>query len=49
MKPAAPGLPERLDVQLAAAGQSLVLAHFPLEAMELDSALALAEHLADDS
>ncbi|EFN56235.1 expressed protein [Chlorella variabilis] len=42
------GLHERLELQLEQAGQSLVLAHFTLEGLELDSALALVEHLADD-
>ena len=41
------GLPERLEVQLAAGGQSLVLAGFALQELELDSALALLEHLAE--
>lgn len=43
----AAGLPERLEVSLAASGQSLVLAGFALGPMELDSALALLEHLAE--
>ncbi|KAL4423383.1 hypothetical protein ABPG77_004314 [Micractinium sp. CCAP 211/92] len=42
------GLPERLEVALEGMGQSLVLGGFALGAMELDSALALAEHLAED-
>ena len=42
------GLPERLEVQLAAGGQSLVLAGFALQELELDSALALLEHLAEE-
>jgi hypothetical protein len=36
-----------LEVQLAAGGQSLVLAGFALQELELDSALALLEHLAE--
>ena len=42
------GLPERLEVQLAAGGQSLVLAAFELQELELDSALALLEHLVEE-
>lgn len=47
--PTMPGVPERLELQLAEAGQRLVLAHFALADMEMDSALALLEHLAEDS
>lgn len=45
---AAAGLPERLELALEGKGQSLVLGGFALGAMELDSALALVEHLAED-
>ncbi|KAL4423385.1 hypothetical protein ABPG77_004316 [Micractinium sp. CCAP 211/92] len=45
---AAHGLPERLELVLEGKGQSLVLGGFALGAMELDSALALVEHLAED-
>jgi hypothetical protein len=41
-------VPERLELQLDAAGQTLVLARFALADMEMDSALALLEHLAED-
>ena len=44
---AAAGLPTRLEVALRSAGQSLVLADFALAELELDSALALVEHLAE--
>jgi hypothetical protein len=40
-------LPERLEVQLEQAGQALVLSHFALGEVEMDSALALVEHLAE--
>ena len=51
------GLPERLEVSLAAAGggkgggggQTLVLTRFSLQPqLEMDSALALLEHLAEE-
>lgn len=42
-----PGLPERIDLTLDGSGQSLVLADFALQQLELDSALALLEHLAE--
>ncbi len=41
------GLPARLEVALEAQGQKLVLADFALAELELDSALALLEHLAE--
>ncbi|PSC70335.1 hypothetical protein C2E20_6248 [Micractinium conductrix] len=44
---AAAGLPERIDLTLDGSGQSLVLADFALQQLELDSALALLEHLAE--
>lgn len=47
--PPAAGLPERLELALEGAGQSLVLGGFTLGPLELDSALALVEHLAEDS
>lgn len=48
LSPPLTGLPERLEVRLAAKGQSLVLAHFSVSPdLELDSALALVEHLAE--
>lgn len=46
---AAQGLSERLELALEGAGQSLVLGGFTLGTLELDSALALVEHLAEDS
>jgi len=42
------GLPERIEVALEAKGQTLVLADFSLQQLELDSALALLEHLAEE-
>ncbi|KAL4448254.1 hypothetical protein ABPG75_005473 [Micractinium tetrahymenae] len=45
---AAQGLPERLELALEGAGQSLVVGGFALGPLELDSALALVEHLAED-
>lgn len=41
------GLPARLEVALEAQGQKLVLTDFALAELELDSALALLEHLAE--
>lgn len=41
------GLPERLEAQLEQAAQVLVLSHFALGEVEMDSALALVEHLAE--
>lgn len=43
----AAGVPDRLEVALEAKGQTLVLSDFPLKDLEIDSALALLEHLAE--
>lgn len=46
---AAGSLPERVVVALSQAKQTLTLAHFSLKDLEMDSALALLEHIASQS